>query len=260
MSLRNRVIRAALATALIGVLATGATAQEGNGEIDNGTNPTRLSRSFITNVEYVDLFDGYISKALKLTYSQPFGKRRDYSIQFKVPITSVDSRGDDKFGLGDGSLQLVHVFGVTRERGLVAKGELIFDSASRTELGSGQNVFKGTFIYAKFLANGHIFAPSWVQSIGVWGADDQPRINLTTLDFYYVPKFKDKRYLMTLDPSLNYDWESEREFAGLAVTVGRVLGPAFGGNAIVTVKPQLTFGHERPFEWAVEATFKLIGF
>ena len=258
--MRSYIARLALAAALTGFLATGATAQEADGEIDNGTNPTRLSRSFITNFEYVDLFDGYTSMALKLTYSQPFGKRRDYSIQFKLPITSVDSRGEEAFGLGDGSLQLVHVFGVTRARGFVAKGELIFDSASRTELGSGQNVFKGTFIYAKFLANGHILAPSWVQSVGAWGAGDEPRINLSTLDLYYVPKFKDKRYLMTLDPSLNYDWQNEREFAGLAVTLGRVLGPAFGGNAIVTVKPQLTFGHERPFEWAVEATFKIIGF
>jgi hypothetical protein len=249
-----------LAATLIGSMATGALAQETKAEIDNGTNPTRLSRSAILNYEHVDLFDGYTSEAIKLSYSQPFGKRRDYSIQFKLPITSVDSRGDDAFGLGDGSIQLVHVFGVTRERGFVAKGELIFDSASRDELGSGQNVFKGTFIYAKFLANGNIFAPSWVQTVGVWGLDDRPRANITTLDFYYVPKFKVKRYLMTLDPSLSYDWESEREFAGLAVTLGRVLGSAFGGNAIVTVKPQLTFGPERPFEWAVEVTFKLIGF
>ncbi len=34
------------------------------------------------------------------------------------------------------------------------------------------------------------------------GDDNRPDINVTTLDFYYVPKFADPRNLMTFDPAL----------------------------------------------------------
>lgn len=69
-------------------------------------------------------------------------------------------------------------------------------------LGSGENAFNGTLIYARFLEDGSTFAPAFVQNNSFSGDDNRPDINVTTLDFYYVPKFADPRTLMTFDPAL----------------------------------------------------------
>jgi hypothetical protein len=151
------------------------------------------------------------------------------------------------------------VFGLTRERGLVAQAEMIFDTASRGELGAGKHVFKGTFIYARFLPKG-IFAPALVHSLDVGGDSQRPGVSITTIDLYYVPKLADPRYFVTLDPALNFDWERDARFGSLGITAGRTVGKAFGGLAQVYVKPSVLFGRAPPGDWSLELGFKVLGF
>ena len=80
------------------------------------------------------------------------------------------------------------------------------------------------------------------------------------MDFYYVPKLKDSRNLLTFDPSINQDWENDKTYLGLAVTYGRVLGPAFGGTGIVTIKPSVFAGDDRFGDWGLEVGYKVLGF
>lgn len=254
MTRQFSVIVAALLLATIGPVQAEEAA-------DNGTDPSKLSSTAIVNYEYLDLRNGFSSSVFKLTYTKPFlVSEKQFSLQFKVPVASMDALGNNDYGLSDASIKLIHVPVKTKEKAIVLQGELVFDTASRTELGTGQNVFKGTFIYAKFLEGGAIFAPALVQSNSLWGDSSRADINITTLDFYYVPKLKNPKNLMTFDPSLNFDWENDKQFAGLAITFGRVLGPAFGGNAIFTVKPSFTAGNERPSDWGIELGYKVIGF
>ena len=49
-------------------------------------------------------------------------------------------------------------------------------------------------------------------------------------------------------------------FLGLAVTYGRVVGPAFGGTGIVTIKPSVFAGDGRPGDLGLEVRYKLLGF
>ena len=242
-------------------LATTASAQDAEKKpVDNGTDPTKLLTVAEAKYEYLDLMGGFGTGTLRLSYTQPFGAKQDYAVRLRVPVTYVDVLGNDNYDLGDVSIEATHVFGLTRQHAFVAKGELVFDTAGRTELGTGQNVFKGTFIYAKFLKSKAIFAPAIVQSNSLWGDDNRAEVNFTTFDFYYVPKMKDPRNLITFDPSLNFDWENHKQFGGLAVTFGRVLGPQLGGNGILFVKPSLFAGHERPGDWGMEVGYKVIGF
>ena len=237
-----------------------STGQQTAKAVDNGTDPTKFSRLAEAKYEYLDLKGGYSSGTLRLSYTQPLGEKKDYSVRLRVPVTYVNLLGNDQYALGDASLQLQHVFGLTKEHGFVAQGELIFDTAERQELGTGKNVFKGTLIYAMFLQGGAIFAPAFVQSNSFSGDEARAKVNFTTFDFYYVPKFADPRNLMTLDPSLNFDWENDKRFAGLAVTLGRVIGPAFGGNAILFIKPSAFVGSDRPGSWGLEVGYKVLGF
>lgn len=243
--------------ALAALCATPALAQDK--EVDNGTDPTKVSSAVQLKLEHLKLNGGFNSDTFRAWYTMPLGEKKNYSLVLKLPVASVDVFGNDNYALGDVSVQLGHVFGLTKEGGYVAQGELIFDTAKRPELGTGKHVFKGTFIVARFLEHG-IFAPAFVQSNSLGGDKNRAKVNATTLDFYYVPKMTDPRNLVTLDPSLNFDWENKLKYGGLAVTVGRVIGPAFGGNAILLAKPSVLIGGDRPAKWGIELTYKVIGF
>lgn len=236
------------------------TGQETAPAVDNGTDPTKFSKVAEAKYEILDLRDGFSSSTLRLSYTHPIGEKRDYSLRFRALATSVDVFGNEEYGVGDVSVQLAHVFGLTKEHGFVAQGELLFNTAQRPELGSGKNAFKGTLIYARFLQDGSIFAPAFVQNNSFSGDESRPDINLTTLDFYYVPKFADPRNLMTFDPALNFDWENDKRFFSLQVTAGRVVGKAFGGNAILFIKPSVFVGSDRPGSWGLEVGYKVLGF
>ena len=227
---------------------------------ENGTDPTRLLTVAEAKYEYLDLNQGVTSGTLRLTWTQPIDAAKKWAVIARVPVASVDAGGEDSFDLGDASLKVSHVYGLTKTHAWVAQGELIFDTAARPELGTGKDVFKGTLIYARFLKNGAIFAPAWVQSNSFGGDDRRAAVNSTTLDFYYVPKMADPRNLLTYDPALNFDWQSDKEFFSLSITAGRVLGKAFGGNAIAFVKPTVFAGGDRPGSWGIEVGWKVLGF
>jgi hypothetical protein len=247
----------------IALLASGlALAQEESAApaaVDNGTDPTKLLTVAEAKYEYLDLNAGFGSSTLRLSYTQPFGKGR-YSYRLRLPVAAVDVFGNDNYDIGDASIQLQHVFGLTKKQAFVIQGEMVFDTAARPELGTGQNVFKGTLIYAKFLKGGNIFAPAIVQSNSLWGEDNRADVNFTTFDFYYVPKLSNPKNLITYDPALNFDWENDTQFASLAITFGRVLGPQLGGNGVVFFKPSVFAGSDRPSSWGVEVGYKVLGF
>ncbi|MBP6597576.1 MAG: hypothetical protein KA187_01530 [Arenimonas sp.] len=229
-------------------------------ELDNGTDPTLLSRQVQATFEHTRLRNGFEANLLNLNFSQPFGEKRDSALRFRLPLASNNVLGSEAYRLGDATVQLTHVFDVTRTRGRVFLAEMSFDTADRPELGTGQNVFKGTYIHAFFLERGGIFAPAFVHNESLWGDDDRAKVRVSTVNLYYVPDLRDPRNLITLDSSVTRDWEGGREFAALAITFGRVIGPMFGGNGIVSVKPTLYGGGERPATWGAEVGFRVIGF
>ena len=125
---------------------------------DNGTDPTRVSRTVQVRYEYLALRGGFTTDTLRLWYTQPLGS--GFSAVFKLPVTRVDVFGNSGAGLGDVSVQVGKVFGVTREGGNVLQAEVFFDTATRPELGAGNSVLKATYLRAIFLQNGAIPATS----------------------------------------------------------------------------------------------------
>lgn len=160
---------------------------------DNGTDPTRVSRSVQLKYEHIAYRQGFSSDTLRLWYTQPLGN--GFSVGFKLPVTQVDLPNGNGSGLGDVSILAGKVFGLTKEGGHVLQAEVFFDTATRPELGAGNSVLKATYVRALFLENHDIFAPSFVQSVSLLSGADRPKINLTTVDFYYVPKMEDPRNL-----------------------------------------------------------------
>ncbi len=256
LSTLHRFVGAAATLALAGA----AAAQGASKAPDNGTDPTKLSTSAAIQYEHFALRPRASTGTWKLSYTVPFGDKRDYSLRVRVPVVRNTVFGNGGYGLGDVQFQLSHVFGVTREGGMVVQGDLALDSAKRPELGAGKTVLKGTFIYARFLSDGAIIAPALVHSSSVGGDSSRARVSVSTFDLYYVPRLSDPRLFMTVDPALTRDWRSKQRFASLAVTFGSSIGPAFGGNSQVFVKPTLFAGDDRPAKWGLELGYKVIGF
>ncbi len=247
-------VAASTAAALALALAP-ATAEEAN----NGTNPTLLSTVAGVQAKYTDLRAGRSNTLLEAVYTQPFGAAKNMSLGVTVPYASGPV--DERFGFGDLSVKFTHVPVVTRTWGLAYAAELTFDTAVRPDLGAGQTSAKLSGFYARFLENGDIFAPAVVQQVTLGDPDrGRARINTTTLDFYYVPKFSDPRFFVTLDPAVVFDWQRDATYGSLTTTVGMMTGEMFGGASQIYVKPQVLVGGQRPADWSVQVGFKVLGF
>lgn len=251
----NELFRVCFAAECLAFIGNAAFAAE---EINNGTNPTLLTTTAGIQYKHSDLRNGATSGLFEAFYAQPFGANKQYSLQLTLPYAS--GAIDKDFGLGDIGLKFTHILDVNPKTGLAYSTELLFNSAQRAELGSGQTVLKASGFYAFFLESG-IFVPSLVQQVGLGDEDaGRVKVNNTTLDFYYVPKLPDPKYFITFDPALVYDWQRDVGYGSLTVTFGRSLGKLFGGNAVAFVKPQILAGEYRPADWTVQVGFKVIGF
>lgn len=242
------------------LFCSAAYSQDAEKQPDNGTDPSRFSTAASIQYEHIGLRQGFNLDTLNFTYLQPIGEKANYNLRVRLPVVRNDVLGNEGYNVGDFSLKLNHVYKLTRQYAIILAAEMSFDTADRAELGTGKNVFKPTFIYAKFLENGAIFAPAVVQSNSLWGDSSRADVNNTVFDFYYVPKMSDPKTFVTIDPALSLDWESHKQFASLAVTLGRSIGPAFGGNSQVFIKPTIFAGGERPGNWGIEVGYKVIGF
>ena len=249
------------------VFATQASAQDGSvlaqgradgEEVNNGTNPTLLTTQAIVQYQYNELRFGGDAGLIELQYVQPFG---DGNKAFRFTAPFADSSLDSSYGLGDISITYIDVFHLTKKNGSAFTAELFLDTASRGDIGYGQFAMETQLFYAFFLNNGAIFAPAWVQTFGLGGGNDNGgKLNVSTFDFYFVPKLPDPKYYMTFDPAVVHDWENDKTFGSLQVTFGMLTGKAFGGDSQVFIKPGIQIGKDRPVDWSVQVGYKVLNF
>ena len=234
-------------------------AQDKSTAPDNGTDPSRISNTFVTDYEHLRLRDGFSSDTVDLKLTA--GVATHTGLTLDLPIVSVDTLGESDYGIGDFSVKLAKVSGLSKRGANIFQAELFLDTADRAELGNGQDVLKLTYIRAIFLPTHAIIAPSFIQNFGIGGEEDRARVNNFVFDLYYVPHFNNPKFYMTVDPNINYDWDSGNSYAGLLVTVGYGVGKAFGkGNGSVYVKPSVYAGDDRPADWGLEVGYKVVGF
>lgn len=229
--------------------------------VNNGTNPTLLTTRATLTYQYnrVNAGPSLNTDVFEASVSAPFGPTRNMALEFTLPY--ANGPFDSSFDTGDISLKFIHVADLNARRGLAYSVEYFADTASRPDIGNGEDVLEVSAFYAAFLQNGNIFAPAIVQTMGLDGGNAAGnKINRTALDFYYVPRLEDPKYFITLDPSLSYDWETDKGFAGLQVTLGMITGKAFGGDAQVFVKPGIYAGEDRPLDFSFQVGFRVLNF
>ncbi len=254
---------------LMAALAAPAAAQDDLSEVNNGTNPTLLTTQFGVQYQFNQINSDLNTGLFEAFYTQPFGAGGKRAFRITVPGSDSPFNGDPIFGgtpgndftLGDISLTYIDVFYLTEKNGSAFTFELFLDTADEPTAGYGQFVGETSAFYAWFLSNGAIFAPAWVQTFGLEGGNDAGvDVNVSTFDFYYVPKLANPRYFMTFDPAIIHDWESDDTFGSLQVTFGIMTGKAFGGDSQITVKPGILFGGDAPADWSLQVAYKVLNF
>ena len=247
-------------------------------EINNGTNPTLLTTQAGIQYQYNKINSDLNTGFFEAFYTQPFGAEKKRAFRITVPgsdspynsrprlggdasAAAMDDRVGEVFVLGDISVTYIDVFYLTEKNGSAFTAELFLDTARTDFAGYGQFAMETTLFYAWFLENGSIFAPAWVQTFGLEGGNDQGvDVNVSTFDFYYVPKLSNPKYYATFDPAVIHDWESDDTFASLQVTLGMLTGRAFGGDSQVFVKPGVLFGGDAPADWSIQVGYKVLNF
>ncbi len=229
-------------------------------EVNNGTNPTLLSTIAGVQYTYNDFANSSRSSGVWEAFAAiPFGSRKQF--QFTLTAPYAGSALDSDFGLGDVSLKFTHVVDVNASNGIAYTAELFLDTADRPDLGNGQEVLELSAFYAKFFPGGTIVAPALVQTAGLGGTGSNgQKINRTTFDFYYVPKLANPKFYMTFDPNVTYDWETDKGFASLQVTLGMLTGKVAGGDSQIFIKPGFYAGADRPLDFSIQVGFKVLGF
>ena len=241
--------------------ASGQIAQNraNNEGVNNGTNPTLLSTKAGIQYQYNQINSSLNAGLWEAFFTVPFGAKKNMALELTLPY--ANGALNSSYGLGDVSLKFLHVVDVNAKRGIAYSVEYFADTADRPGLGNGQDVLELSAFYAMFHKNGGIFAPAWVQTVGLEGnGSTGSKINRTTIDFYYVPKLSNPKYFMTLDPALVYDWETEKGFASLQVTFGMLTGKAFGGDSQVFIKPGIYAGKDRPLDFSLQVGYKVLNF
>lgn len=252
------------AAGLLALSVGAACAQSESADtVDNGTDPTKLTRFALVTWEHLALNTprDNVSRNFSLRYATPIDRAARTNVVVRLPFISTDLAGNSGYGIGDVLLRANHIYRLTRTDGIVLTGELGFNTADGVDRGLGKNVVRLGGTYALFLAHG-IFAPTVLhaQSLGVGADSGRARVSNTTFDFYYVPKLPTSRYFVTIDPALVQDWETNKMYGALSVTVGAQVGKLWGGNAIARVKPQVGIGGNRLATWGIEFGFQLLGF
>jgi hypothetical protein len=246
-----------------------AVAQQDPGEINNGTNPTLLTTQFGIQYQYNEINSDLNTGLFEAFYTQPFGAGGKRAFRITVPGSDSPFNANPIFGgtpgndftLGDVSVTYIDVFYLTPQNGSAFTFELFLDTADEPTAGYGQLVGEFSAFYAYFLNNGAIFAPAWVQTFGLEGGNSQGvDVNVSTFDFYYVPKLANPKYYMTFDPAIIHDWESDDTFGSLQVTFGMLTGRMFGGDSQVFVKPGVQFGGDAPADWTLQVGYKVLNF
>lgn len=227
-------------------------------EINNGTNPTLLTTQAGIQYQHTEIGSGLNAGLFEAFYTQPI-LGGDKAFRITVPV--ANSPIDSSFDLGDISLTYIDVFYLTKKNGAAFTAELFLDTAQRIDNGYDQFALETSVFYAWFLDNGAIFAPAWVQTFGLEGGNSSgANVNVSTFDFYYVPKLQNPKYYLTFDPAVIHDWENDDTFGSLQITFGMLTGRAFGGDSQVFVKPGVLFGGDRPADWSIQVGYKVLNF
>ena len=239
-------------------IAGAAKAQEAKDT--SGTNPAVLTRTLAISNEYRFLPDDEYYDITNLRYTEPFfdGKA---SVRLTVPLDATNLTGDDEFGIGDASAKFSWIPYLSRRQAFILSTEIYAPTASEDVLGTGKWVAAPGLTWAYFASPEVIIAPAYIHSFSLAGDSDRADVNRGDFDFYVVYKPHAKRWWLTSDLTVSYDFEARQAPMSWEVALGFNLGKLASGGAINGyIRPGVGIGNARPYDFNMEVGVSLVSF
>jgi len=188
--------------------------------------------------------------------------------QFRGKVRAVDLRADfnddgtndvDEFGFGDIDLRIMNIpyFNMQKKFALALGVEFFLNTASEDALGSGATsvaplVFLGFF---NPLGKGTVFFPGYQHTFSIDEDDGRSQVNQGLIDMFLVKTWAANKYWGYVDPQIVLDYENDDYFMLLEIQGGMMVGPA--GHSVYMM-PSFGLGEDRPYDFSLEAGYKIV--
>ncbi|MFT5410024.1 MAG: hypothetical protein ACI8XO_001705 [Verrucomicrobiales bacterium] len=234
-------------------------AQEGSSDA-TGTNPINFTNDLRIYNEYQWLKPGDAGLNLTtLEYRTPFADGK-WSFRTRVKATALDVGDVNEFGFGDMDFRFLTVPYLNMDKKMaIATGiEFSLPTASDDLLGSnaitaGPQVF-GVF-FKPFGGFFDLIAPAYQHKFSIYEDDDAPQVHQGLFDLFLLKTSADKSKWALINPQAVLDYENDKQFALLEAEIGTMIGT---GGKSVYLRPSYGIGDDRPYDFSLEAGFKLI--
>lgn len=254
--IRRSHLIAAVVTATAG--QTVAWAQETKDT--SGTNPAVITRTLQISNEYRFLpGDEYYNQTL-LRYTEPFldGK---VGVRLTLPLEATNLTAEDEFGIGDIAAKFSWIPYMSRHQAFILSTEIYAPTASEDILGTGKWVAAPGLTWAYFASPEIIIAPAYIQNLSFAGKDDRADVNRGDFDLYFVYRPHGKRWWITSDTTVSYDFETDATPVSWELNFGRNLAKFKAGSALNGyIRPGVGIGSDRPYDFNVEVGLTLVNF
>jgi hypothetical protein len=259
---------AAIAVAFVGILPGLASAQESQAEVSeigeaadtSGTNPAVLTRTLSISNEYRFLPDDNYYNQTLIRYTEPFWDGKA-SVRLTLPIEATDLAGDDEFGIGDIAAKFSWIPYVSRHQAFILSTEIYAPTASEDVLGTGKWVAAPGVTWAYFASPEVIIAPAYIHNFSFAGEDDRADVNRGDFDLYVVYRPHGKRWWITSDTTVSYDFETDSTPVSWELNFGRNLKKFENGAALNGyIRPGVGIGSDRPYDFNIEVGLTLVNF
>lgn len=226
---------------------TTAAASGSPGEIETGTDPSKLLLRVEMNPQFIELpgdgslfvtnfkLDVPITKSIGVAIDAPVS----YASGFPAPI-------EDQFGFGDVAVRARHVWSFERSS-LIAGAEAVLRTADDELLGSGKWQLNPSVAFVYYLSSEYLLATAWKQRLSFAGDDGRADLNVSefrVIGIYINPK----GWWLQADYQPKVNWDDGGAVSHLIeFEAGAMISRSVG----LSIRPGFGFGANRDRDWSL---------
>jgi hypothetical protein len=256
---------------MAGLMSTNAHAQEDIKEAmkkdQTGTNPINFTfdARLYNEFQWLNTAGDGEQNVTTFEFRAPFANGK---WQFRSKLRAVnleadlndDGRDDvDEFGLGDLDIRFMTVpyLNMKTKLGLALGIEFFLDTASEDELGSGATTV-GPLMFLPYFnpfgIPGSIIVPGYQHKFSIDEDKGRSDVHQGLIDLFIVKTFGGNQ-----DPQILLDYENDIEFMLLELQAGMMTDKYLGTKGhSAYIMPSLGVGDDRPYDYSLEAGYKII--
>ena len=237
-----------------------------------GTNPINFTFDARLYNEYQWLNtagDGW-QNLTTFEFRVPFA---DGKWQFRTRLRSAALEADfnddgiddvDEWGFGDMDFRILTVpyLNIRKKMAIATGFEIFLPTASEDPLGAnalslGPQVF--AVFFKPFGGFFDLIAPAYQHKFSVYEESGVNNVHQGLIDLFLLKTFGNKKQWALIDPQIILDYENEREFVLVDAEVGTMLDDILGTKGhSAYVRPSAGIGQDRPYDFSLEAGYKIV--